>query len=96
MPPRTTPEDKAAAEWPEAPIVQGEPLQVIRTVERVLTRPDGTQVAVRVPVYPCFRLETWPPNADESRHLGARQCESPRSAEGEDADVDFDSEEDAA
>lgn len=37
--------------------IQGAKLEPIRTVERELTRPDGTQVKVRVPVYPPFRLD---------------------------------------
>ncbi len=36
--------------------VPGAPLEPIRVVERVLTRPDGTKVTVKVPVYPPFRL----------------------------------------
>ena len=36
--------------------VQGAPLEPIRHVERELTRPDGTTVKVKVPVYPPFRL----------------------------------------
>jgi hypothetical protein len=96
MPARTKPNADASAEWPEAPIVQGEPLQAIRSVERVLTRPDGTQVVVLVPVYPCFRLETWPPSASESRHLGARPRRAARAAGVEETDADFDSEEHTA
>lgn len=37
--------------------IQGEELEPIRTVERVLTRPDGTRVRVQVPVYPPFQLK---------------------------------------
>ena len=37
--------------------IQGAKLEPIRTVERELTRPDGTRVKVRVPVYPPFRLD---------------------------------------
>jgi hypothetical protein len=42
----------------EAPqdVVRGAPLEPIRVVERELTRPDGTRVRVKVPVYPPFRL----------------------------------------
>lgn len=36
--------------------VPGAPLEPIRVVERLLTRPDGTTVKVKVPVYPPFRL----------------------------------------
>ena len=32
------------------------PLEPIRVVERELTRPDGTTLTVKVPVYPPFRL----------------------------------------
>jgi hypothetical protein len=87
---RGAPGTKNGGEWPEAPIVQGEPLRPIRTVERVLTRPDGTQVVVCVPVYPCFRLETWPPNAEEARHLGAQRSQPARSAEVDDLDAEDD------
>lgn len=73
------------AEWPEGPIVQGEPLEPVRYVERVLTRPDGTQIVAQVPVYPPFRLQTWPPTPDEARHLGTplRCGPASREAEGE-------------
>lgn len=42
----------------EAPqqAVSGVPLEPIRVVERELTRPDGTTLRVKVPVYPPFRL----------------------------------------
>lgn len=36
--------------------VHGAPLEPIRVVERELTRPDGTTLKVKVPVYPPFRL----------------------------------------
>ncbi|MDJ0850570.1 MAG: hypothetical protein QNK04_19530 [Myxococcota bacterium] len=36
--------------------IRGEPLEPIRVVERELTRPDGTKLVVKVPVYPPFRL----------------------------------------
>jgi hypothetical protein len=38
-------------------VVRGAPLKPIRFVERELTRPDGTRLRVKVPVYPPFRLE---------------------------------------
>lgn len=38
-------------------IVRGAPLKPLRFVERELTRPDGTTLRVKVPVYPPFRLE---------------------------------------
>jgi hypothetical protein len=37
--------------------VQGEPLEPVRVVERELTRPDGTTLRVKVPVYPPFQLK---------------------------------------
>jgi len=36
--------------------VQSAPLEPIDFVERELTRPDGSTVTVRVPVYPPFKL----------------------------------------
>lgn len=73
-------------EWPEGPLVQGAPLEPLRYVERLLTRPDGTQVMVLVPVYPPFKLETWPPSPAEARHLGVPKLEAvkTRAAECED------------
>jgi hypothetical protein len=52
---------------PESPDrgIQGVPLKPIRMVERQLTRPDGTQVTVQVPVYPPFRLPEQPPGKPE-------------------------------
>jgi hypothetical protein len=40
--------------------IEGEPLDPVRIVERELTRPDGTTLTVRVPVYPPFRLKPRP------------------------------------
>lgn len=37
-------------------LVQGAPLEPIRTVVRELTRPDGSTLEVEVPVFPPFRL----------------------------------------
>ena len=37
--------------------IRGARLDPVGVVERELTRPDGTKVRVRVPVYPPFRLE---------------------------------------
>jgi hypothetical protein len=46
----------AASDAPaEAPRVLPKP---IGTVRRMLVRPDGTKIAVDVPVYPPFRLES--------------------------------------
>ena len=41
-------------------IVRGAKLEPIRYVERELTRPDGSKLCVKVPVYPPFRLEERP------------------------------------
>jgi hypothetical protein len=50
-------------------VVQGAPLKPLRFVERELTRPDGSTVRVKVPVYPPFRLEdrSTPPSAPDPR-----------------------------
>jgi len=53
----TTLKKKTADQTPALSGIQGAKLEPIRTVERELTRPDGTQVKVRVPVYPPFRLD---------------------------------------
>ena len=45
-----------AEEAPKVGEVEGAKLDPIRTVKRVLTRPDGSTVMVEVPVYPPFRL----------------------------------------
>jgi hypothetical protein len=44
------------AEWTSDALVESEPLEPIRMVERELTCPDGTKLVVQVPVYPPFRL----------------------------------------
>lgn len=41
--------------------IRGAPLEPLRYVERELTRPDGSKLRVKVPVYPPFRLEDRPP-----------------------------------
>ena len=51
----------AAPEGPLGSLVRGARLEPIRYVERELTRPDGTKLRVKVPVYPPFRLEERPP-----------------------------------
>lgn len=63
-----TPQAKSSAASPGS-IVQGAPLKPIRFVERELTRPDGTTLRVKVPVYPPFRLEerSAPPPAPDAR-----------------------------
>ena len=50
-------------------IVRGAPLKPIRFVERELTRPDGSTLRVKVPVYPPFRLEdrSTPPATPDAR-----------------------------
>ena len=45
---------------PLGSLIRGAPLEPIRYVERELTRPDGTKLRVKVPVYPPFRLEDRP------------------------------------
>lgn len=40
-----------------ASAVESEPLEPTRYVERELTRPDGSTVTVKVPVYPPFQLK---------------------------------------
>ncbi len=54
---------------------RGAPLEPIKVVERVLTRPDGTKVRVEVPVYPPFELRKPPatPDAPRRRKLGSRR-----------------------
>jgi len=49
-----------AEEAPKVGEVEGAKLDPIRIVKRVLTRPDGSTVAVEVPVYPPFRLADRP------------------------------------
>jgi len=56
-PRRTALKKKTADAAPALSGIQGAKLEPIRTVERELTRPDGTRVKVRVPVYPPFRLD---------------------------------------
>ncbi len=94
---RAVAETHLIGEWPEGPLVQGAPLEPLRYVERLLTRPDGTEVVVRVPVFPSFRLATWPPSAEEARHLGAPPPEAPAVRESEGPGQEFlELEEDAA
>jgi len=52
--------------------IRGAPLKPLRFVERELTRPDGTKLRVKVPVYPPFRLEERPakPAAADARKRG--------------------------
>jgi len=69
---KETPEREAEALVPgsDAPPVERPPLpKPIGMVRRTLVRPDGTKVAVDVPVYPPFRLESGetPPAAKPPR-----------------------------
>ena len=52
MPDRSNPPDEEVTE---------SPIEPIRMVERVLTRPDGTKIKVKVPVYPPFQLSSRSP-----------------------------------
>ena len=51
-------EAEAADEEDERP-----QLEPIGMVERELTAPDGKRVKVQVPVYPAFKVESYPPAA---------------------------------
>lgn len=64
--PRRAPSKKAKASPREA-AVAGAPLEPIRVIERELTRPDGTKLRVKVPVYPPFRLLERPPKGEARR-----------------------------
>ncbi|MDH3211768.1 MAG: hypothetical protein OEM05_04705 [Myxococcales bacterium] len=57
--------NRSAKEFEAA--VTGAPLTPIRVVERELTRPDGTKVKVKVPVYPPFRLAGAPAASEPQR-----------------------------
>ncbi len=64
------------AAGPLGSLIRGAPLEPIRYVERELTRPDGTTLRVKVPVYPPFRLEDRsapPPTADARKREPARK-----------------------
>ena len=52
--------DPGAHAGPLGSLIRGARLEPIRYVERELTRPDGTKLRVKVPVYPPFRLEDRP------------------------------------
>jgi len=60
---------------PLGSVIRGAPLKPIRFVERELTRPDGTTLRVKVPVYPPFRLEerSTPPSQDARKRPPARR-----------------------
>ena len=51
--------------------IRGARLQPIGMVERELTRPDGTKLIVRVPVYPPFKLEERTERTTEPRERKA-------------------------
>ena len=64
--------------------VRSVPLEPIRTVERVLTRPDGTRMTVQVPVYPPFQLDArseprTPPKAAARRQPAVKRKASDAS-----------------
>ena len=50
----------AGTDGPLGSLIRGAKLEPLRYVERELTRPDGTKLRVKVPVYPPFRLEERP------------------------------------
>jgi hypothetical protein len=60
--------------------IRGAPLKPIRFVERELTRPDGTKLMVKVPVYPPFRLEERPNNPPEPRKRKAPRKSAEKKA----------------
>ena len=70
-PSKETPEPEAEAlvAGSDAPAERPPLPKPIGTVRRTLVRPDGTKVAVDVPVYPPFRLESGeaPPAAKPPR-----------------------------
>ncbi len=51
--------------------IRGAPLEPIGVVERELTRPDGTKLIVKVPVYPPFELKERPERTPEPRERKA-------------------------
>ena len=51
--------------------IRGATLEPIGMVERELTRPDGTKLVVKVPVYPPFKLEERPERKPEPRERKA-------------------------
>ena len=65
---------KSTAEFESAGI-RGAPLEPVRYVERELTRPDGSKLRVKVPVYPPFRLEERPakPAGPDARKRGDKE-----------------------
>jgi hypothetical protein len=74
--------DAAKAEVEEDPKlgeVQGAKLDPIGVVKRVLTRPDGSTVAVEVPVYPPFRLAERPTGRMPARGRSAPSLKRKRT-----------------
>ncbi len=71
MPPgrsrRTSPKKKAEAATSPPEGVKSAPLEPIRMVERELTRPDGSTLKVKVPVYPPFELAERPATKVDAR-----------------------------
>ena len=55
------------------PPIQGVALQPIGVVERELTRPDGTKLTVKVPVYPPFQLPERKVAKSEARSTNAKK-----------------------
>ena len=47
--------------------IQSAPLEPIRYVTRELTRPDGSKLSVKVPVYPPFELAKNKPRAADEK-----------------------------
>ena len=54
---RSPTKNRKKQEASAASSVEGAPLEPTRYVERELTRPDGSTVTVKVPVYPPFQLK---------------------------------------
>ena len=72
---RRSPSKKQKREAPPE-MVSGAPLEPIREVERELTRPDGSKLTVKVPVYPPFRLR----DPEEARPLPRRAADAKKKA----------------
>jgi hypothetical protein len=69
----------AEAEAPKIGEVEGAKLDPIRTVKRVLTRPDGSTVTVEVPVYPPFQLAAERPSRKPARSRSAPSLKRKRT-----------------
>lgn len=57
---RRSPTKNRSQQAPADDGIQSAPLEPIDYVERELTRPDGSSVTVKVPVYPPFKLQDRP------------------------------------